>query len=400
MIKRVKQRNLMAGVAIVAGLAGIAGGVSMLQNVASAQTAMVEVPMFEVDPLWPKPIPGEGLLGMTIGASVDAQDNVWITHRGSQTLNNNEKGAELNPPIADCCRSAAPVMAFNQAGDMIHSWGGKGEGYEWPEAMHGIHVDYKGNVWLGGNGAKDSQILKFTQDGKFLMQSGHQGKNAGSNDPENFGRVAQIYIDPKTNEGFIADGYKNRRLAVIDPDTGKIKRWWGAYGNKPNDDQQPPYDPNAAALQQFRSPVHCVALANDGLLYVCDRAGDRVQIFHTDGTFVKEAFFNKNTRGPGSTWEIAFSTDPQQRFIYLTDGTNERVRILQRDTMTELTSFGRGGRQPGEFYGVHSIAVDSKGNIYTTETFEGKRVQRFNYKGMGMVPKGSNQGVVWPKQPA
>jgi len=400
MIKQVKQRNLMTGLAIAAGVAGIAGGVALLQNAATAQTAMVEVPMFEVDPFWPKPIPGEGLLGMTIGASVDAQDNVWVVHRGSSTLNNNEKGAELNPPIADCCRSAAPVLAFNQAGDMVRSWGGPGQGYEWPEGMHGIHIDYKGNVWLGGNGAKDSHILKFTQDGKFLLQSGHQGKNAGSNDPENFGRVAQIYIDPKTNEGFVADGYRNRRLAVIDPDTGKIKRWWGAYGNKPNDDQQPPYDPNATALQQFRSPVHCVALANDGLLYVCDRAGDRVQIFHTDGTFVKEAFFNKNTRGPGSTWEIAFSTDPQQRFIYLTDGTNERVRILQRDTMTELASFGRGGRQPGEFYGVHSIAVDSKGNIYTTETFEGKRIQRFNYKGMGMVPKGSNQGVVWPRQPA
>jgi DNA-binding beta-propeller fold protein YncE len=400
-IKPTKQRRVMGSIALAAGVVALAAGVLVLKNVASAQQkTMVEVPMFEVDPLWPKPLPNEGLLGMSIGVSVDAQDNVWIVHRGSQTLNNNEKGAELNPPIADCCRSAAPVLAFNQAGDLVRSWGGPGQGYEWPESMHGIHIDYKGNVWLGGNGAKDSQILKFTQDGKFLLQSGHQGKNAGSNDPENFGRVAQLYIDPKTNEGFVADGYRNRRVAVIDPDTGKIKRWWGAYGNKPNDDQEPPYDPNAAALQQFRSPVHCVALAKDDLLYVCDRAGDRVQIFKPDGTFVKEAFFNKNTRGPGSTWEIAFSTDPQQRFIYMTDGTNERVRILQRDTMTELASFGRGGRQPGEFYGVHSIAVDSKGNIYTTETFEGKRVQRFNYKGMGMVPMGENLGVVWPKRPA
>jgi DNA-binding beta-propeller fold protein YncE len=400
-IKPMKERRVMGGVALAAGVVALAAGAFVLKNVASAQQKpMVEVPIFEVDPLWPKPLPDEGLLGMSIGVSVDAQDNVWIVHRGSQTLNNNEKGAELNPPIADCCRSAKPVLAFNQDGDLVRSWGGPGQGYEWPESMHGIHIDYKGNVWLGGNGAKDSQILKFTQDGKFLLQSGHYGKNAGSNDPENFGRVAQIYIDPKTNEGFVADGYRNRRLAVIDPDTGKIKRWWGAYGNKPNDDQQPPYDPNAAALQQFRSPVHCVALAKDDLLYVCDRAGDRVQIFKPDGTYVKEAFFNKNTRGPGSTWEIAFSTDPQQRFIYLTDGTNERVRILQRDTMTELASFGRGGRQPGEFYGVHSIAVDSKGNIYTTETFEGKRVQRFNYKGMGMVPMGQNQGVVWPKRPA
>jgi DNA-binding beta-propeller fold protein YncE len=397
MIDSVQQRWLTYGGVVAAGVVGLAAVQAMLHDTASAQHAMVEVPIFEVDPLWPKPLPNEGLLGMAIGVSVDAQDNVWIVHRGSQTLNNNEKGAELNPPIADCCRSAPPVLAFNPAGDTIHAWGGPGQGYEWPESMHGIHIDYKGNVWLGGNGAKDSQILKFTQDGKFLMQSGHYGKNSGSNDPENFGRVAQIYIDPKSNEGFVADGYRNKRVAVIDPDTGKIKRYWGAYGNKPDDGPQGPYDPTATAAQQFRNPVHCVALANDGLLYVCDRQNDRVQVFHTDGKFVKEQLFAKNTKGAGSTWEIAFSTDPQQKFIYLTDGQNERVRILERDTLTELSSFGRGGRQPGEFYGVHSIAVDSKGNIYTTETFEGKRVQKFNYKGIGMVPRG-DQGVVWPKR--
>jgi hypothetical protein len=394
-----RHRKLLYGAAIAAGVISIGAGVSVLQSAETGQVAMVEAPIFEVDPLWPKPIPGEGLLGMTIGASVDDQDNVWIVHRGSSTLNNNEKGAELNPPIAACCRSAAPVLAFNQAGDMVRSWGGPGQGYEWPESMHGIHVDYKGNVWLGGNGAKDSQILKFTKDGKFLLQSGHYGKNAGSNDPENFGRVAQIYVDPKTNEAFVADGYRNRRVAVLDADTGKMKRFWGAYGNKPDDGPEGPYDPNATALQQFRSPVHCVALANDDLLYVCDRQHDRVQVFRPDGTFVKEQFFAKNTLASGSTWEIAFSKDPQQRFIYLTDGQNERVRIVRRDTLAELTTFGRGGRQPGEFFGVHSIAVDSKGNIYTTETYEGKRVQRFLYKGIGMVPAG-DQGVLWPKRPA
>jgi DNA-binding beta-propeller fold protein YncE len=394
MIKLRQQKLVFGGLA--AGALVLAAGQALLWSSASAQKAMVEAPIFEVDPLWPKPLPNEGLLGMTIGVSVDAQDNVWIVHRGSATLNNNEKGAELNPPIAECCRSAPPVLAFNQAGDTIHAWGGPGQGYEWPESMHGVFVDHKGNVWLGGNGAKDSQILKFTQDGKFLLQSGHYGKNEGSNDPTNFGRVAQIYVDPKSNKAFVADGYRNRRVVVMDPDTGKIERWWGAYGNKPDDGPQGPYNP-AVVGQQFRSPVHCVALANDGLLYVCDRQSDRVQVFHTDGTFVKEAFFAKSTLGAGSTWEIAFSTDPQQRFIYLTDGQNERVRILERDTLKELTSFGRGGRQPGEFYGVHSIAVDSKGNIYTTETFEGKRIQRFNYKGIGMVPAG-DQGVVWPKR--
>jgi DNA-binding beta-propeller fold protein YncE len=397
MIKLLRRRNFVNAAMLTASVVVLCAGVSMLRFAATAQDAMVEAPIFEVDPLWPKPIPNEGLLGMTIGASVDAQDNVWIVHRGASTLHNNEKGAELNPPVAICCRSAPPVIAFNPDGDVIHTWGGPGQGYEWPESMHGVHVDFKGNVWLGGNGAKDSQILKFTQDGKFLMQSGHQGKNAGSNDPENFGRVAQVYVDPKTNEGYVADGYKNRRVAVVDGDTGKIKRFWGAYGNKPDDAPQGPYNPTATALQQFRSPVHCVALADDGLLYVCDRQHDRVQVFTTDGKFQRETFFAKDTRASGSTWEIAFSKDPAQRFMYITDGQNERVRIVERSTMTELTSFGRGGRQPSEFYGVHSIAVDSKGNIYTTETYEGKRVQKFNFKGIGRV-KAGDQGVVWPKR--
>jgi len=392
------QRNFMYGAALAASVFGLVGGITLLQNAATAQQpAMVDIPMFEVDPLWPKPIPNEGLLGMTIGAAIDAQDNLWVVHRGSSTMHNNEKGAKLNPPLAICCRGAAPVMAFNPDGDMIQAWGGPGQGYEWPESMHGVFVDHKGFVCLGGNGAKDSQILKFTKDGKFVAQSGHQGKNAGSNDPENFGRVAQMYIDPKTNEGYVADGYKNRRLAVIDGDSGKIKRFWGAYGNKPDDGPQGPYK-SGDALQQWRSPVHCVALANDGLLYVCDRQGDRVQIFHTDGKFVEEHFYAKATLGAGSTWEMAFSKDPEQRFAYITDGQNERIRIIERKTMKELASFGRGGRQPSEFYGVHSIAVDSKGNIYTTETFEGKRIQKFNYKGMGKVPLGSDLGVVWPKR--
>jgi DNA-binding beta-propeller fold protein YncE len=400
MIKLTQRRNFVFGALVATSVIALGVAVAVRQNAAVAQgAAMVEAPIFEVDPLWPKPLPKEGLLGNTIGVSVDAQDNVWIVHRGAANLNNNEKGSTLEPPVSICCAAAPPVIAFNPAGDVIHSWGGKGQGYEWPESEHGIFVDYKGFVWLGGNGAKDSQILKFTQDGKFVLQSGHQGKNGGSNDPENFGRVSMIYIDPKTNEGFVSDGYKNKRLVVIDPDTGKIKKWWGAYGNKPDDAPQGPYNPNAEALQQYRSPVHCVALANDGLLYVCDRQHDRVQIFHTDGKFISEHFFAKNTLASGSTWEIAFSRDPAQRFIYLTDGQNERVRIVERASMKELTSFGRGGRQPSEFFGVHSIATDSKGNIYTTETYEGKRIQKFVYKGIGMV-KAGDQGPVWPKQAA
>jgi DNA-binding beta-propeller fold protein YncE len=185
-------------------------------------------------------------------------------------------------------------------------------------------------------------------------------------------------------------------VAVLDANTGKMKRYWGAYGNKPDDSNLGPYKPDAPPAKQFRNPVHCADVANDGLVYVCDRQNDRIQVFRTDGTFVKEGVLAKGTLGAGSVWDIAFSRDPPQRFLYVPDGANQRVYIVQRDTLEVLTSFGDGGRQPGQFFGVHSIATDSKGNIYTTETFEGKRVQKFVYKGMGPVTR-PNQGVLWPR---
>jgi len=395
MIKAIQEHKFVSSAALVAVIVGLGIGQAALQNRAEAQRTNVQAPMFEVDPFWPKPF--NGLLGMTIGVWVDEQDYVWIIHRSSATLHNNEKGAELNPPIAECCRGAPPVLAFDPEGNLMKSWGGPGPGYEWPQSNHGIHIDYKGNVWIGGNGEKDAHILKFTKDGKFLMQVGGLGKNAGSNDLENFGRVAKIWVDPMTNEAYIADGYLNKRVAVIDADTGKMKRYWGAYGNRPDDTKLGNYDPKAPPAQQFRNPVHCVERSNDGLIYVCDRANDRVQVFRPDGTFVKEAFFARNTLGSGSAWDIAFSRDPDQRFIFLADGQNNRVRIIMRETLEEVTAFGDGGRQPGQFYGVHSIATDSKGNVYTTETWEGKRLQKFVYKGIGNV-MAANQGVLWPKR--
>jgi DNA-binding beta-propeller fold protein YncE len=355
----------------------------------------VQAPVFEVDPLWPKPLPNHWLLGMTIGVWADDQDHVWIIHRGAPTLSNMEKGAELNPPTGECCRAAPPVLEFDQEGNLLRHWGGPGQGYEWPESNHGIFIDYKGNVWIGGNGAKDAHILKFTKDGKFLMQVGKLGGNKGSNDLENFGRVAKIWVDPKTNEAYIADGYGNKRVAVLDADTGKMKRYWGAYGNRPDDTDLGKYDPDAPPAKQFRNPVHCADLAADNLLYVCDRMNDRLQVFSPDGKFVKEAFFAKRSLGEGSVWDVAFSKDPQQKYLFMSDGRNQKVRIVLRDTLQEVTNFGDGGRQPGQFYGVHSIAIDSKGNLYTTETYEGKRVQKFVYKGMGTVP--AVQGVLWPR---
>ena len=387
--------KVISGVALATGIAGLGIGQAILQHQAEAQGASVQAPRFVVDPLWPKPLPNNWLLGWTIGVWVDEQDHVWIIHRGAGGLHNNEKGAELNPPIAECCRTAPPILVFDPAGNLVRHWGGPGPGYEWPQSNHGIHVDYKGNVWLGANGAKDAQILKFTKDGKFLLQVGAFDKGGGSNDMENFGRPAKIWVDPKTNEAYVADGYRNKRVAVLDADTGKMKRYWGAYGNRPDDTNLGPYDPKAPPAAQFRNPVHCVEKSNDGLVYVCDRQHDRLQVFTADGKFVKEAFYARNTLGSGSVWDVTFSKDPEQRFMFLADGQNERVRVILRDTLEELTSFGDGGRQPGQFYGVHSIASDSKGNLYTTETYEGKRVQKFVYRGITSQARGY-QGVLWP----
>ncbi|MGA2118464.1 MAG: hypothetical protein ABSH56_27380 [Bryobacteraceae bacterium] len=388
------RRKVSIGVSWVALLAALATGSAVLTRMARVEAAGVQAPRFEVDPLWPKPLPNHWLMGMTIGVAVDANDHVWVIHRGA-SLEPKEVYATANPPAAECCAPAPPVLEFDQAGNLLRHWGGPGNGYDWPDSNHGITIDYKGNVWIGGNGAGNNQVLKFTQDGNFLMQIGHPKSSQGSNDIRNLNRPAKTFVDPLTNELYVADGYGNRRVIVYDAETGQYKRHWGAYGHQPDDTNLGPYDPDAPPAQQFRNPVHCAELSHDGLLYVCDRTNDRIQVFKKDGTFVKEAFIAKNTRGDGSVFDIAFSKDPEQKYIYLADGSNQKVYVILRDTLEILTSFGDGGRQPGEFYAVHSIATDSKGNIYTTETYRGQRVQKFVYMGLAAVTK-KDQGVVWP----
>lgn len=383
---------------------------AVVDGVATARSQGArQAPRFEVDPMWPKPLPNHWVLGNAIGVWVDERDHIWIIHRGSSTLDPNEKALELKS--GDCCAGAPPVLAFDRAGNLLRSWGGPGEGYDWPTGNHGIFVDHTGLVWIGGNGPGDSHILKFMQDGKFVAQYGkpnarQTGTNSqgqpiyapGSSDRTSFGRVAKIFVDPKANEAYVADGYLNRRVAVLDAATGAMKRFWGAYGKPPNDEPEGRYDPAAPPSPNFRNPVHCADLSNDGFVYVCDRLNDRLQVFRTDGTFVKELFVAKNTRASGSVWDIAFSKDPAQRFLFLADGINDRVYVIERATLEILTSFGDGGRQPGQFYGVHSIAIDSQGNLYTTETWEGKRLQKFVNKGLAPVTT-MHQGTVWPRTP-
>ena len=413
------KRNLYIGLIFSTLLIALGVASTVLEKRAAVEAAGVQAPRFEVDPMWPKPLPNHWLLGMTIGVSVDAQDHIWIIHRGA-SLERMENYLAANPPASECCMAAPPVLEFDEEGNLIGHWGGPGQGYDWPASNHGITVDYKGNVWIGGNGRgaavapptqaaalnesqpgggpfNDNMVLKFTQDGKFLMQIGRPGQSKGSNDLENLKGPAKMFVDKDTNELYVADGYGNHRVIVFDADTGKAKRYWGAYGHKPDDTSLGPYNPDAPPAPQFRNPVHCAEIANDGLLYVCDRVNDRIQVFKKDGTFVKETIIAKRTLGDGSVWDIAFSKDPQQKYIFLADGSNEKVYIILRDTLEILTSFGDGGRQPGEFYAVHSIATDSKGNIFTTETYRGQRVQKFVYKGMAPVTK-KDQGVLWPKK--
>ncbi len=389
------RRAVAFTVACVTAVAVVGLGQALLDRTEAAQGNMVYGPMFEVDPLWPQPLPNHWLLGTTIGVSVDNRDHIWIIHRGDALAAGEVPAAQDPPNAVDCCFPAPPVLEFDQAGTLVGSWGGPGEGYEWPASNHGIFVDHMDNVWIGGNGGPDSHLLKFTRYGRFLMQVGRSGGNAGSNDNENFGRVAKIYVDPKDNEAYIADGYLNKRVVVLDAETGAFKRFWGAYGNTPDDADLGRYDPNAEPAQQFRTPVHCAELSNDGLVYVCDRVGDRIQVFQKDGTYVRELFVAKDTLGAGSAWDIAFSRDADQKYIYMADGVNEKVYIIDRKEMEVLSSFGDGGRQPGQFYGAHSIMTDSHGNIYVTETFEGKRLQKFVYKGEGAI-RAPDQGVVWP----
>ena len=419
-----KQHLLFAGALAAAALVVVAATGAQEQGGGSAALSMDPndgVPTFEVDPLFPKNLPNHWLMGPTIGVDVDADDHIWVVHRNTpnQFVLNTEIGMTTDPPVAECCQPGPPILEFDQEGNLLQAWGGPGTetgDYTWPLSNHGIAVDGMNNVWIGGNGGPDSHVLKMDHQGNFLMQVGIAGARMdgpvsertgqatpqrNSHSTDSFGRVAEIGIDNEANEAYFADGYFNRRVAVVDMDSGEVKRFWGAYGNEPDDDLDlGRYEPGGEPTSQFRGPVHCAVIADDGLVYVCDRAEDRIQIFQKDGTFVSEHIVAPLTRSQGSTWDIAFSHDDEQRWIYLADGQNMKVYIIQRDTMEVMTAFGDGGRQPGMFFAVHSIATDSDGNIYTTETYEGSRLQKFVFKGYGPVPEGAeginSQGVLWP----
>ena len=415
--------------------------------------------------MWPRPFHDDSwVLGSITGVTVDAQNHVWVAHRGADSLETNEKGMVIAQPSSSvCCTPAPPILEFDASGNLVSSWGGPSQGYQWPQVPGGIAVDAKGSVWIAaagleppppaagrgrgaaataaaeaaelgvapgagrgaagdaagrgrgaaadagaapargaapaGRGAApppappapaDAHVLKFSRAGRYLLTIGTPGKMDGADSQTTLNRPAAVAYDAAANEVFVADS-GNHRVAVFDADSGAYKRHWFAYGEKSAGAAAGPYDPAAPPAKSFRD-VTCIEISKDGLVYVCDRTSNRIQVFDRSGKFLKEMVVAKDTRGAtvalaggatavisahGSVWDLAFSNDPQQRYLFVADGVNKKVRILQRDTLAEASSFGSGGRYPGQFLAVNSIAADAQGNLYTGETHHGKRVQKF-----------------------
>jgi DNA-binding beta-propeller fold protein YncE len=441
-----------------------AGGAAQAGSAAPARGATGGAPSYRVNALWPQPLQNHWVLGAVSGVAVDKQDHVWVVHRGADSLESAEKAMILTPPTSTvCCVPAPAVMEFDSAGRVISSWGGPGLGFVWPQSTGGIAVDGDGNVWIaafglepapgGGRGrgaapaadaapargrgdaapaargrgdapaaagdqppargrgaapaapaaaAADAHVTKYTRSGQFLLRIGTPGQPGGPDSQTGLNRPAGMAIDDAANEVYIADS-GNHRVAVFDAKTGAFKRSWGGSGDRPTAAGAGPYDPNGAPSRQFRD-VTCVKIAKDGMVYVCDRMSNRIQVFQKNGTFVKEMVIAKETRGAvttigqapgvvlnsaGSVWDVAFSSDPAQRYLFVADGHNNRIRILRRDTLAEVGQIGDGGRQPGRFLAPAAVAVDSRGNLYTGEAHHAKRVQKFAPAAAAAPPTGN-----------
>ena len=339
------------------------------------------IPVYEVDPSWPPELPNNWILGDVRGLFMDDQDHLWVLHM-TTSMTDTEIGAALDPPISECCIPAPPVLELelDLQGQVVQSWGGPGDGYVWPDNAHGINLDHNDFVWIG-SGTGRSHIMKFTRDGRHVLTIGEPGVTKGSNDPTHLGGPANFFVDPDTNELFVADGYVNRRVVVFDAESGEYRRHWGAYGERPDDDYEyPPRGADQPPARQFLT-VHGIVGSNDKLVYVSDRGGNRIQVFRQDGEFLMERIVASWTLGSGSAFSLALSRDPEQRFLYLIDGTNNKVWILRRSDLEILSSFGRTGRQPGQFLRAHMVVLDSQGDLYTAEV-AGRRLQKFAFRGM------------------
>jgi DNA-binding beta-propeller fold protein YncE len=415
-------------------------------------------PNFVVDAGWPKPLPHNWIIGDIGGLFVDRQDHIWVYHRPRALVSSDagalgvagkdEKGnpiSVLGHPrpygrLSACCVPAPSVLEFDKAGNLLQAWGGPGDpgflekkcreqdGCFWPSREHGIYVDQNDFVYVAGNGqaqnfhgqypwapnfGNDSQVLKFKPDGTFVYQIGKAGAkgpnsndtNGGVNDTPQPFLPADMTVDPKTNLLYIADGYGNRRILIVDAATGKYVGHFGAYGQNPVKGDvvagadagegagEWPADFQRGEMKPkfFRSPVHCVKLSSDGLLYVCDRGNNRIQVFkasevgkpcqNPNGETGKCGFVGEIRVAPqtayGTSGTANFSTDPKQSCLYVADLANDTVYEINRLNFHEMDRFGTGGRQVGQFHWPHVVSVDSEGNVYTGEVDGAGRVQKF-----------------------
>ena len=372
------------------------------------------VPNYKVDPSWPKPLPNKWIMQGVPDLVVDKNDHIWVMNRPRDIMPD-ESGAATDPPRTDCCKAAPAVLEFDTEGNLIKGWGGPGYVPDWPApgierpgpaAEHGIVVDREGNVWMSGNARGDS-IQKFTGDGKLLWDFGHRGPRPApgakldplkQNNQETGvfpGGIFFFDLDEDAREIYIVD---MKRVLVYDMDTGAFKRGWGGHGiplSEIDNDPTPPYDWKSGPppdQKQFAPALHCVHIAMDGLVYICERGSDRVQVFTKDGKFVTSYFVHPSTPargtecgGPGSTlfgmcgtiYNLTFSHDAEQQYVLIADGTNDKIWIQDRKTGAVAGSIGDNGRMAGQFHWIDGIAMDSKGNIYTGEVDTGKRVQKF-----------------------
>jgi hypothetical protein len=387
------ERHVMAarlGLAAFALAVGVNWSVARETAAAQASKSAGALPTFQVDPTWPK-LPNNWVIGDPSSIAVDRHDNVWILHR-PRTVPADKKD-----------RAAPPVLEFDASGKFIQAWGGPSDTYEWPDTEHGIYVDYKDRVWIGGNNPNaqlrltqrsDDMLLKFTTAGKFLQQIGRRDQSGGNKDTKNLKQPADVVVYQKTNEAFVADGYGNRRVIVLDADTGAFKRMWGAFGNTPLDvvpaPAPPPGTPAAPPPPRITDGpgppqwgiVHGIRVSNDGLVYVADRGNSRVQVFNLDGKYITQVFINRNDKSAATAAGIALSPDKDQKFLYVSDFGNGHIFIIDRKSLEVVGQFGQQGKEPGNFTNAHHIMTDSKGNIYTAEVNPGSRVQKFVYKGM------------------